>query len=276
MPDTASHPVQFTEDRIPREGIEETVSDLIELYGGELTESRENERRFTLPLRRGIAAAGGVECTVSWAAGEAGDAVVTLVCNRDVDAPKAQRIALLVAGVIGSLLFMIWPFFAHSKRARRTGLDRRHHRAGRLLHDAAQDQRRHRLRFPPAPGQDAAQPRRRGRIVIWIIVPLLVLVIFGLYVRREAERIRAADLRPRIVDQTQTRRRRHGHAGRVARAPGARSRDREARHRHDRRRRVGGWVGDVAGGGGRSEVAAEQLRNLLQQRGLSDRAEISA
>jgi hypothetical protein len=35
--------------------------------------------------------------------------------------------------------------------------------------------------------------------VIWILVPLLTLVIFGLYVRREAERIRAADLRPRIV-----------------------------------------------------------------------------
>jgi hypothetical protein len=34
--------------------------------------------------------------------------------------------------------------------------------------------------------------------VIWIIVPLLALVIFGLYVRREAERIRAEDLRPRL------------------------------------------------------------------------------
>src|SRR4051812_24537204 len=115
MADTSPHPVQFTEDRIPREGIEETVSDLIDLYGGELIASQENERRFELPLRRGIAAAGGVECTVSWAAGEAGDAVVTLVCNRDVDAPKAQRIALLVAGVVGSLLFMGWPFFAPSE-----------------------------------------------------------------------------------------------------------------------------------------------------------------
>jgi hypothetical protein len=35
--------------------------------------------------------------------------------------------------------------------------------------------------------------------VIFIIVPLLALVIFGLYVRREAERIRAEDLRPRIL-----------------------------------------------------------------------------
>jgi hypothetical protein len=107
--------VEFTEVRIPLDGMEETISGLIDLYGGDLMDSREKERRFTLPLRRGVAAAGGVECTVSWAASEDGDAVVTLVCNRDVDAPKAQRIALLAAGVVGSLLFMIWPFFAHSK-----------------------------------------------------------------------------------------------------------------------------------------------------------------
>jgi hypothetical protein len=35
--------------------------------------------------------------------------------------------------------------------------------------------------------------------VIWIMIPLLALVVFGLYVRREAERIRAEDLRPRVV-----------------------------------------------------------------------------
>lgn len=115
MSETNSRPVEFTEDRIPRDGIEETVSGLVDLFGGEMMDSRENERRFTLPLRRGIAAAGGIECTVSWAAAEDGKAVVTLTCNRDVDAPKSQRVALLVAGVIGSFLFMIWPFFLHSK-----------------------------------------------------------------------------------------------------------------------------------------------------------------
>jgi hypothetical protein len=35
--------------------------------------------------------------------------------------------------------------------------------------------------------------------VIWIMVPLIAFVLFGLYVRREAERIRAEDLRPRII-----------------------------------------------------------------------------
>lgn len=115
MTETNSRPVELQEDRIPMAGIEETISNLIDLYGGDLTYSGADERRFTLPMRRGLAAAGGVECTVSWAPSEVGEALVTLVCNRDVDAPKAQRVFLLVAGVIGSLLFMIWPFFLHSK-----------------------------------------------------------------------------------------------------------------------------------------------------------------
>jgi hypothetical protein len=115
MTETNPRPVELQEDRIPMAGIEETISNLIDLYGGELTASRANERRFTLPLRRGLAAAGGVECTVSWAPSQVGEAIVTLVCNRNVDAPKAQRVFLLVAGVVGSLLFMIWPFFLHSR-----------------------------------------------------------------------------------------------------------------------------------------------------------------
>jgi len=102
---------QFTEDRVPSPGIAEAIDELVELYGGEMQESRDLERRFVLPLRRGVAVAGGVECTVSWATDAGGQATVTLVCNREVDAPKWQRIAILVVGVIGALLFTIWPFF---------------------------------------------------------------------------------------------------------------------------------------------------------------------
>lgn len=108
MSETAA--AQFTEDRIPLDGIEEGVMELVELYGGEITASRLNERDFTLPLRRGMASGGGVECTVSWA-----DQTVTLTCNRDVDAPKAQRVLLLLAGVAGALMFMLWPFFPGEK-----------------------------------------------------------------------------------------------------------------------------------------------------------------
>jgi hypothetical protein len=103
--------IEFTEDRIPSQGLPESVDELVELYGGEMQASRDRERQFTLPLRRGVAVAGGVECTVSWAVDAADQATVTLVCNREVDAPKSQRIAILVVGAIGALLFTIWPFF---------------------------------------------------------------------------------------------------------------------------------------------------------------------
>lgn len=101
--------VAFTEDRVPLEGIEETVEELVELYGGEVTAHRVDARDFTLPLRRGIASSGSVECTLSWANGD--DGTLTMTCNRDVDAPKTQRVLLLLAGVIGAILFMLWPFF---------------------------------------------------------------------------------------------------------------------------------------------------------------------
>ena len=102
--------MEFTEDRVPTGGIEETIAELAELYGGEVKAERANARDVILPLRRGVATAGAVECSVTWE-GES----VTITCNREVDAPKAQRIALLAVGVIGALLFTIWPFFAHAR-----------------------------------------------------------------------------------------------------------------------------------------------------------------
>jgi len=109
MPETTQ--LSFTEDRVPIAGIEDAVTELVELYGGEITAEREGARQFTLPLRRGVATSGAVECTLSWAAG-ADETMLTLSCGRDIDAPRAQRIALLAAGVMGALLFTIWPFFA--------------------------------------------------------------------------------------------------------------------------------------------------------------------
>ena len=41
------------------------------------------------------------------------EATVTLTCNREVDAPRTQRILLLLVGVIGALLFTVWPFLPH-------------------------------------------------------------------------------------------------------------------------------------------------------------------
>ena len=52
---TEATPVEFTEDRVPYDGIEEAVSELVDLYGGEIKSSRLNQRDFVLPLRRGVA-----------------------------------------------------------------------------------------------------------------------------------------------------------------------------------------------------------------------------
>jgi hypothetical protein len=113
---TEPRAVALHEDRIPLDGIEETIAELVELYGGELTASREQARDFTLPLRRGAATGGGVECTLSWAPAEVDGGAVTLTCGRELDAPKFQRVLLLLAGVVGALLFMIWPFFPHEQQ----------------------------------------------------------------------------------------------------------------------------------------------------------------
>lgn len=107
-------PTEFTEDRVPSDGIEESIAELVELYGGDMTAEEAHERRFVLPLRRGVATAGGVECTLSWS-GEA-EATLTLVCNRDIDAPRWQRFMLLFAGAVGALSFTMWPFFQHLGR----------------------------------------------------------------------------------------------------------------------------------------------------------------
>lgn len=102
--------MEFTEDRVPTAGIEEVIAELAELYGGEVKAERQNARDVILPLRRGVPTAGAVECSVTWD----GDSV-TVTTNREIDAPKAQRVALLAVGVIGALMFTVWPFFAHAR-----------------------------------------------------------------------------------------------------------------------------------------------------------------
>jgi len=102
-----TQPVTFTEESVPVGDIEDGVEEMVDLYGGEVTARDPNARRFTLPLRRGISTSGGVECRLSWS--DAGE--VTMTCDREIDAPKWQRVLLLAVGVVGALLFTVWPFF---------------------------------------------------------------------------------------------------------------------------------------------------------------------
>jgi hypothetical protein len=112
--------------------------------------------------------------------------------------------------------------------------------------------------------------------MIWIIVPLLVLVIFGLYVRRKAERIRAEDLRSSIDIKLKL-------AGDGMATPD------ELHERHQledeiEKRGIGSIV-DAGSGEGWAMLhvavedpatAAEQVRKILKERGLLDRAEIKS
>ena len=111
--------------------------------------------------------------------------------------------------------------------------------------------------------------------MIFIIVPLLALVIFGLYVRREAERIRAEDLLPRILVKLKL-------AGDGMATP-AELHERQALEAEIEKRGIGRIVDAGSGDGWATlqvgvvdpNVTAEQVRNLLRERGLLDRAEIA-
>lgn len=118
MSDADDHrPVTFTEEDVPAEGIETAIQELVELFGGRISEQSEGRRSFVLPLRRGVAAGGGVQCTVTWTPGAEGGATVALTSDRDVDAPRFQRILLLAVGVAGALTFTVWPFFPRGNEA---------------------------------------------------------------------------------------------------------------------------------------------------------------
>ncbi len=112
--------------------------------------------------------------------------------------------------------------------------------------------------------------------MIWILVPLLALVVFGIYVRREAEKIRAEDRRPRLVVRMKL-----SGAGMASRE--------EVRVRQsieEAIERAGiGTIADTGSGEGWATLqvavgdpaaATQQIRNLLRERGLADRAVVEA
>jgi hypothetical protein len=104
------HRIELTQESVPLENIAENAAYVIEMYGGQIESSSSRGVHFVLPQRRGVAAAGGVSCQLSWSGAEAAG-VVTLLADHDVAAPRFSRILLLVTGVIGSLLWLAWPFY---------------------------------------------------------------------------------------------------------------------------------------------------------------------
>lgn len=105
--------VTVSEERVPLDGIADSAAELIELYGGHITLEQEGELRFFLPVRRGAASAGGTESVMAWVEAGDGGGTVTITAAQTVGPPRFQRVALLVVGVVGSFLWLLWPFFPH-------------------------------------------------------------------------------------------------------------------------------------------------------------------
>lgn len=107
----AGQGLDIGEDDVPLQGIAETATDWVELFAGKVQSTTAGRLDFTLPSRRGVAASGAVKCFLEWTESGEGLGRLRLVTGEDVDGPGAQQIALLVAGVVGSLAVILWPFF---------------------------------------------------------------------------------------------------------------------------------------------------------------------
>jgi hypothetical protein len=112
--------------------------------------------------------------------------------------------------------------------------------------------------------------------VIWIMIPLLAFVLFGLYVRREAERIRAEDARPQLIVKLKL-------AGEGMATP-AEVHIRQSIEDAIETRGIG-TISDTGSGEGWAHVqvavvdpgvATEQIKALLGEKGLLDSAVVEA
>jgi hypothetical protein len=103
--------IELEEDRVPLEGIRETATDLVELFGGSVSSQSDQEIVFALPAQRGFAAGGEIQCRMFWSNESEDEGTVHLSATREVVRPRASHIAILVAGVLGAILWTLWPFF---------------------------------------------------------------------------------------------------------------------------------------------------------------------
>lgn len=104
-------PGELIEDHVPLEGIRETIELVVSSHGGEVTSaSAPDALEFRLPVRQGIGASGEIRGTIRWE-GDPRDGLVRVASDGAITRPRWSHIAILVAGTIGSLLFILWPFY---------------------------------------------------------------------------------------------------------------------------------------------------------------------
>lgn len=107
---------EYVEDEVPLREIDVAVEEVLTLYGAEIIARSPSHVDFSLPRRRGVAASGHVKGTVRWAAEgeEEGLGTVTATTGEELMLARPQRVMLLVAGAVGAMLFLLWPYFPNS------------------------------------------------------------------------------------------------------------------------------------------------------------------
>ncbi len=106
-----SEAAEHIEDHVPLDGIRETIEAVVASHGGAVIESRGADAvAFRLPLRQGLGASGEIRGTIRWE-GDPADGVLAIASEGELARPRWSHIAILVAGTIGSLLFILWPFY---------------------------------------------------------------------------------------------------------------------------------------------------------------------
>lgn len=102
--------VVYTAEELPLAGIEETIEEAVSLFGGSVTSREAGRIVAALPRRRAVAAAGDVQATLRWDPAQS-EGELTIEAGEEILVARGKRIAMLLAGVIGAMLFLLWPFF---------------------------------------------------------------------------------------------------------------------------------------------------------------------
>jgi hypothetical protein len=105
--------ISYSERDVPLAEIESAAEQMVGMFGGSVASRDAQSVTFRLPRRRGVAASGEVAGSLSWIAEgeEPGAGTVTVTADEELSVPRAKRIGLLIAGVIGVGFFLVWPFF---------------------------------------------------------------------------------------------------------------------------------------------------------------------
>ena len=111
MSDTQKR-ITYTEEDVLLDGIAAVAAENVAMLGGRVVGETSDGIDFLLPRRRGVAASGEVSGDVKWlGTADSNRGSLTVSAAEELIVSRGKRVALLLAGVVGAGLFVIWPFF---------------------------------------------------------------------------------------------------------------------------------------------------------------------